>query len=130
MNKVNGPSGMPESIGGVPAGERETVIRKDCLDGLAHICTTSAVEYNRLMAKCRRFPGVWRAVGYEVCAGQPQVGYFEAPAKLVRYASPAPEPSGERKAEMAARMKAMRDARGKGRAGSPAKEGGAPEGGD
>ena len=104
MNRVKDLSEMPESIGGVSAEERETIIRKDCLDGLAHICTTDFVEYNRLMKRCRQCPGVWRAVGYEVSAGQPQVGYFEGPANRVRYAAPRPKMSEEQRAAAMKRL--------------------------
>lgn len=113
MIKVNGLGEMPESIGGVPAEERETVIRKDFLDKKAHVCTTDHVEYRRLMRKCRENPGVWRALGYDRCCGQPQTGYFEAPAKLVGYSAPRPAMSAEMKAEAAARLKAGRDAKAK-----------------
>lgn len=104
MNKVKNLSEMPESIGGVSAEERETVIRKDYLDGLAHICTTDYVDYGRLMRKCRQCPGVWRAVGYEANAGQPQVGYFEGPAKQVKYAAPRPKMSEEQRAAAMKRL--------------------------
>lgn len=104
MNRVKDLSEMPEAIGGVSSEERETVIRKDCLDGLAHISTTDFVEYNRLMKRCRQCPGVWRAVGYEVNAGQPQVGYFEGPAKRVKYAAPRPKMSEEQRAAAMKRL--------------------------
>lgn len=104
MNRVKDLSEMPESIGGVSAEERETIIRKDCLDGLAHICTTDFVEYGRLMKRCRQCPGVWRAVGYETNAGQPQAGYFEGPAKRVKYAAPRPKMSEEQRAAAMKRL--------------------------
>lgn len=125
MNKVKDLSEMPESIGGVSAEERETIVRKDYLDGLAHVCTTDYVEYGKLMRKCRQCPGVWRAVGYDVCCGRPQTGYFEAPAKLVRYGAPSKQremTDGER-AALSARMKeiveAQRAARAKAKKGGP-----------
>lgn len=112
MNRVRDLSEMPESIGGVAAEERETIVRKDCLDGLAHVCTTDYVEYGKLMRKCRQCPGVWRAVGYETNAGQPQVGYFEGPAKLVKYGVPAKqrEMTDEERAALSARMKEIVEA--------------------
>lgn len=109
MKKVNDPSEMPESIGGVSAEERETVIQKDSVSGRASICTTDYSEYGRLLKKCRECPDAWKAVGYDVCEGQPQVGYFSCPNKLVRYASPAKgrEFSDEERALLSARMKAV-----------------------
>lgn len=87
MIKVKDASEMPESIGGVVSDERETVIRKDYADGKAHICTTDCVEYRKLMRRCAENPAKWKAVGYETNAGEPQVGYFECPSRLVRYGS-------------------------------------------
>lgn len=104
MNKVKDLSEMPEAIGGVSSEERGTIIRKDYMDGLAHICTTDFVEYGRLMKRCRQCPGVWRAVGYETNAGQPQVGYFEGPAKRVKYAAPRPKMSEEQRAAAMKRL--------------------------
>ena len=89
MVKVNGWKEMPEAIGGVCAEERETIIRKDRADGLAHVCTTDHVEYARLLGKCKAHPAEYSAIGYEICGGQPQVGYFDCPAGMVRYATPA-----------------------------------------
>ena len=104
MIKVSDLEEMPEGIGGVSAEERETVIRKDCLDGKAHICTTDHVEYGRLMKRCRDYPGEYRALGYERCGGQAQVGYFECAAKRVRYSAPVSE---ERRAACAERMRSL-----------------------
>ena len=110
MIKVSDLEEMPEGIGGVSAEERETVIRKDYLDGKAHICTTDHVEYGRLMKRCRDYPGEYRALGYERCCGQPQVGYFECPAKLVSCRAPASEAQRAAAAANAAKMLAARDA--------------------
>ena len=104
MIKVSSLNEMPESIGGVSAEERETVIRKDYLDGKAHVCTTDYVEYGKLMKRCREYPNDYKALGYDTCGGQAQVGYFECPAKRVRYSAPVSE---ERKAACAERMKAL-----------------------
>lgn len=87
MIKVNSLEEMPESIKGVSAEERETIIRKDYLDKKAHICTTDGVEYGRLMRKCRENPDRYAALGYDTCDGQAQTGYFECPMKLVSYRS-------------------------------------------
>lgn len=99
---------MPESIGGVSAEERETIIRKDHVDGKAHICTTDFVEYGRLMRKCRENPAKWKAVGYETCGGEAQAGYFECPAKLVGYrGGKEREVSEEQRAASSERIKAL-----------------------
>ena len=110
MIKVNSLEEMRESIGGVSAEERETVIRKDYLDGKAHICTTDYVEYGKLMKRCRQYPDDYKAIGYDVCGGQPQTGYFECPATRVRYSAPASEAQRAAAAANAARMLAARDA--------------------
>lgn len=108
MIKVNGLEEMPEGIKGVSAEERETVIRKDYLDKKAHICTTDGVEYGRLMKKCRENPDKYEALGYDVCGGQPQTGYFECPAKLVSYRSGKERAvSDEQRAAAAERMRAF-----------------------
>lgn len=112
MIKVNGLGEMPESIGGVPAEERETIVRKDFLDKKAHICTTDRVEYGKLMKRCRQYPDDYKAIGYGVCGGLPQTGYFECPAKLASYRSPASEAQRAAAAANAARMLAARDASG------------------
>lgn len=104
MIKVNNLNEMPESIGGVSAEERETIIRKDYLDKKAHICTTDSVEYGKLMKRCREYPEDYKALGYDMCEGQAQAGYFECDAKRVRYSAPISE---ERRAASAERMKAL-----------------------
>ena len=113
MIKVSDLEEMPEGIGGVSAEEGETVIRKDCLDGNGHICTTDHGEYGRLMKRCRDYPGEYRALGYERCGGQPQVGYFECPAKLVSYRSgkDVSHMTDEQRAAAAERMRAIHEAR-------------------
>lgn len=113
MIKVKSLDEMPEGIKGVSAEERETVVRKDCLDKKAHICTTDGVEYGRLMKKCRQFPNDYKALGYDVCCRQPQTGYFECPAKLVSYRSSrdAGGMTDEQKAAAAERMRAVVAAR-------------------
>lgn len=113
MVKVNSLDEMPEGIGGVSAEERETIIRKDYLDGKAHICTTDYVEYGRLIKKCRENPDKYKPVGYGVCEGQPQTGYFECPNKLVSYRSgkDASHMTDEQKAAAAERIKAVIAAR-------------------
>lgn len=110
MTKVNSLNEMPESIGGVSAEERETIIRKDYLDKKAHICTTDFVEYGRLMKKCREHPKDYKALGYDTCDGQAQTGYFECPMKLVSYRAPASEAQRAAAAANAARLLAARDA--------------------
>lgn len=110
MIKVNSLEEMPESIGGVSAEERETIIRKDYLDKKARICTTDYVEYGKLMKRCRQYPDDYKAIGYDVCGGQPQTGYFECPAKRVRYSAPASEAQRAAAAANAARLLAARDA--------------------
>ena len=110
MIKVNSLNEMPESIGGVSAEERETIIRKDYLDKKAHICTTDFVEYGRLMKKCREHPKDYKALGYDTCEGQAQTGYFECPMKLVSYRAPASEAQKAAAAANAARLLAARDA--------------------
>ena len=108
MIKVNSLEEMPESIGGVSAEERETVIRKDYLDKKAVICTTDGVEYGKLMRKCRENPGRYAALGYDTCGGQAQTGYFECPAKLVSYRSGKERAvSDEQRAAAAERMRAF-----------------------
>ena len=104
MIKVSNLNEMPESIGGVSAEERETIIRKDYLDKKAHICTTDGVEYGKLMKKCREYPKEYKALGYDTCGGQAQTGYFECAAKRVRYSAPISE---ERRAASAERMRAL-----------------------
>lgn len=112
MVKVSSLEEMPESIGGVSAEERETVIRKDFLDRKAHICTTDRVEYRRLMRKCRENPDRYRAVGYETNGGQAQTAYFECPAKLVSYRSGKERAlSDEFRAASAERMRALAGSR-------------------
>lgn len=104
MIKVSSLEEMPEGIGGVSAEERETIIRKDRVDGKAHICTTDFVEYGKLMKKCREYPDEYKALGYDTCGGQVQTGYFECAAKRVRYSAPVSE---ERRAACAERMKTL-----------------------
>jgi len=105
MIKVKEPKEMPEAIGGVTAEERETIIRKDRVDGKAHICTTDCVEYRRLMRLCEKSPECWKAIGYETNGGQPQAAYFEAPARLVRYGSGKTAPlTAEQRAERVKRL--------------------------
>lgn len=104
MIKVNSLEEMPEGIKGVSAEERETIIRKDYLDKKAHICTADSVEYGKLMKKCREYPEDYKALGYDTCGGQAQTGYFECPAKRVRYSAPISE---ERRAASAERMRAL-----------------------
>lgn len=116
MVKVNGLEEMPESIGGVSNEERETIIRKDYLTQKADICTTDYVEYGKLIKKCREYPDDYKALGYDTCGGQAQTGYFECPAKRVRYSAPISE---ERRAACAERMKALV---GKGYSGARAKK--------
>lgn len=117
MIKVSSLNEMPESIGGVSAEERETIIRKDCLDGKAHICTTDYVEYGKLMKKCREIPDKYKALGYDTCGGQAQTGYFECPSKLVSYRSgnDVSHMTDEQKAAAAERMRAIIAARKAGR---------------
>lgn len=116
MIKVNSLNEMPESIGGVSAEERETIIRKDFLSKEARICTTDFVEYGRLMKKCRENPDKYKALGYDTCGGQAQTGYFECPMKLVSYRSGKERVvSDEIKAAAAERMKAVVAAREAGR---------------
>lgn len=110
MIKVSNLNEMPESIGGVSAEERETIIRKDFLEKKAHICTTDFVEYGKLMKKCREHPKDYKALGYDMCEGQAQTGYFECPMKLVSYRAPASEAQKAAAAANAARMLAARDA--------------------
>lgn len=104
MIKVNSLNEMPESIEGVSAEERETIIRKDYLDKKVHICTTDSVEYGKLMKRCREYPEDYKALGYDIYEGQAQTGYFECPAKRVRYSAPISE---ERRAASAERMRAL-----------------------
>lgn len=112
MVKVSSLEEMPESIGGVSAEERETIIRKDFLEKRAHICTTDRVEYRRLMRKCRENPDRYRAVGYETNGGQAQTAYFECPAKLVSYRSGKERAlSDEFRAASAERMRALAGSR-------------------
>lgn len=110
MIKVNSLDKMPESIGGVSAEERETIIGKDFLERKAHICTTDFVEYGKLMKKCREYPKEYKALGYDTCGGQAQTGYFECPMKLVSYRAPASEAQKAAAAANAAKMLAARDA--------------------
>ena len=112
MIKVNILEEMPESIKGVSAEERETLIRKDYLDKKAHICTTDGVEYGRLMRKCRENPDRYAAIGYDTCDGQAQTGYFECPAKLVSYRSGKERAvSDEQRAAASERIRAVLAAR-------------------
>lgn len=112
MIKVNSLEEMPESIKGVSAEERETLIRKDYLDKKAHICTTDGVEYGRLMRKCRENPDRYAALGYDACDGQAQTGYFECPAKLVSYRSGKERAvSDEQRAAASERIRAVLAAR-------------------
>ena len=104
MIKVNSLEEMPEGIGGVSAEERETIIRKDYLSQKADICTTDYVEYGKLIKRCREYPDKYKALGYDTCSGQAQTGYFECPAKRVKYSAPISE---ERRAACAERMKAL-----------------------
>lgn len=85
MIKVNNLEEMPESIGGVSAEERETIIRKDYLTQKADICTTDYVEYGKLIKKCHEYPDKYKAIGYDTCGGQAQTAYFECPIKLISY---------------------------------------------
>ena len=110
MIKVNGLNEMPESIGGVSTEERETIIRKDFLSKKARICTTDFVEYGKLLKRCREYPEEYKPLGYATCGGQPQIGYFECPMKLVSYRAPASEAQKAAAAANAARMLAARDA--------------------
>lgn len=110
MIKVNSLEEMPEGIGGVSAEERETIIRKDYLDKKASICTTDYVEYGKLIKRCRENPDKYKALGYDVCGGQAQTGYFECPAKLVSYRS-GKDVSDEQRAAAAERMRAILAAR-------------------
>ena len=112
MIKVKTLEEMPESLGGVSAEERETTIRKDFLDKKAHICTTDRVEYARLMTKCRQYPNDYKALGYDVCGGLPQTGYFECPARLASCRAPASEAQRAAAAANAAKMLAARKASG------------------
>lgn len=117
MIKVKSLDEMPGGIGGVSAEERETIVRKDYLDKKAHICTTDFVEYGKLMKKCRENPGKYKALGYDVCCGQPQTGYFECPAKLVSYRSGKERAvSEEFLAASAERMRALAERRRQSRA--------------
>lgn len=113
MIKASSLDEMPESIGGVSAEERETIIRKDCSDGGAYICTTDYVEYGRLMKKCRECPDKYKALGYDTCGGQAQTGYFKCPAKLVSYRSgkDVSHMTDEQRAAAAERMRAVVAAR-------------------
>lgn len=112
MIKAKEPKEMPEAIGGVTAEERETIIRKDRIDGKAHICTTDCVEYRKLMRLCEKSPERWKAIGYETNGGQPQAAYFEAPARLVRYGSGKTAPlTAEQRAERAKRLRECAAAR-------------------
>ena len=112
MIKVSNLIEMPEGIGGVSAEERETIIRKDYLDKKAHICTTDGVEYGKLMKKCREVPDKYKALGYDTCGGQPQVGYFECPARLVSYRSGKERAvSDEQRAAASERIRAVLAAR-------------------
>lgn len=110
MIKVNGLNEMPESIGGVSTEERETIIRKDFLSKKVRICTTDFVEYGKLLKRCREYPEEYKPLGYDTCGGQPQIGYFECPMKLVSYRAPASEAQKAAAAANAARMLAARDA--------------------
>ena len=108
MIKVNSLEEMPESIGGVGAEERETIIRKDFLEKKAHICTTDPMEYRKLMKRCRECPDKYGALGYDTCGGQAQTGYFECPMKLVSYRSGKERAvSDEFRAASAERMRAF-----------------------
>ena len=110
MIKVNSLDEMPESIGGVSAEERETIVRKDFLEKKAYSCTTDFVEYGKLMKKCREYPREYKPLGYDVHERQAQTGYFECPSKLVSYRAPASEAQKAAAAANAAKMLAARDA--------------------
>ena len=113
MIKVNSLEEMPEGIGGVSAEERETIIRKDYLDKKASICTTDYVEYGKLIKRCREYPDKYKALGYDVCDGQAQTGYFECPMKLVSYRSgkDVSHMTDEQRAAASERMRAIHAAR-------------------
>lgn len=113
MIKVNSLEEMPEGIGGVSAEERETIIRKDCLEKKASICTTDYAEYGKLLRKCRENPDKYRALGYDTCGGQAQTGYFECPMKLVSYRSgkDVSHMTDEQRAAASERMRAIHAAR-------------------
>lgn len=83
MVKVNGWEEMPEGILGVSTEEAETVINASRGEAEASVCTTDAVWYRRMLSLCKRDPAC-RAVGYEICGGQPQVGYFMVPKGAVK----------------------------------------------
>lgn len=110
IKKVSSLEEMPESIGGVSAEERETLIRKDYLSKKAYVCTTDFVEYGKLLKRCREYPKEYKALGYDTCEGQAQTGYFECPMKLVSYRAPASEAQKAAAAANAAKMLAARDA--------------------
>lgn len=115
MRTVNGPSEMPESIGGVSNDERVAVIQKDSTTGAARVCTTDFVEYGKLLKRCAEHPEAWKAVGCDVCEEQPQVGYFSCPNRLIRYGV---LPGGnrftdEQRAAAGERLKAAREAKAK-----------------
>lgn len=112
MIKVSSLEEMPEGIGGVSAEERETIIRKDCLNKKASICTTDYVEYGKLMGRCRGYPGEYKALGYDTCGGQAQTGYFECPMRFVSCRAPASEAQKAAAAANAAKMLAARHASG------------------
>ena len=110
IKKVSSLEEMPESIGGVSAEERETIIRKDYLSKKAYVCTTDFVEYGKLLRRCREYPKEYKALGYDTCGGQAQTGYFECPMKLVSYRAPASEAQKAAAAANAAKIIAARDA--------------------
>ena len=83
MVKVNGWKEMPEGILGVSTEEAETVINASRGEAEASVCTTDAVWYRRMLSLCKRDPAC-RAVGYEICGGQPQVGHFMVPKGFVK----------------------------------------------
>ena len=112
MVKVNGWEEMPEGILGVSTEEAETVINASRAEAEASVCTTDAVWYRRMLSLCKRDPAC-RAVGYEICGGQPQVGYFMVPRGSVKVQATRarPEFSEEQREAARERMVALRAAR-------------------
>ena len=105
MVKVNGWEEMPEGILGASDEEAETVINASRGEAEASVCTTDAVWYRRMLSLCKRDPAC-RAVGYEICGGQPQVGHFMVPKGFVKVQpKPARRPlSEEQRAALRARL--------------------------
>ena len=105
MVKVNGWEEMPEGILGVSTEEAETVINASRAEAEASVCTTDAVWYRRMLSLCKRDPAC-RAVGYEICGGQPQVGHFMVPKGFVKVQpKPARRPlSEEQRSALRARL--------------------------